>query len=263
MTTPSQQLQRVVVRMLYDPQLVLAVYANPSVALADLALDDRMLGWLTAPDRRAWTVDRERRSRSLAALIEEYPLVTAMFGARDAFMSSAIFHRCVQAGEPLAVAYGDYLAETLGAGAETWPLSIERAMAALRRPMDCVDSDSGASDGSEGYRLASDWACVRTWDGAMEAYGAEASATGTKGVKVWQPLGESADSFILVNHTAQAGMDMSGASEPLGLLLLAARTGASLDTLVDVAAHFECDRPETQELLDELVADGLLVRCNA
>ncbi len=51
------QLQRVVVRMLHDPELVDRVYADPDAALADVDLTADERSWLVAPDRRSWATD--------------------------------------------------------------------------------------------------------------------------------------------------------------------------------------------------------------
>ena len=63
--------QRVVVRMLFDPRFRDAVYAEPAAALAatDLTAEER--GWVVRPDRRAYATDVTRHARALLALAEE------------------------------------------------------------------------------------------------------------------------------------------------------------------------------------------------
>ena len=72
----AQALQRVVVRMLYDPALVDAVYGGAPVE----GLDAPGRAHLIRVDRRAWATDPYRRSRSLKALIEEMPVSAALAG---------------------------------------------------------------------------------------------------------------------------------------------------------------------------------------
>ncbi|MCA9557117.1 MAG: hypothetical protein KC583_01025, partial [Myxococcales bacterium] len=109
-------LQRVVVRMLYDPALVEAVYADADAALADEPLSEAERAWLVAPDRRRWRADPHRRARTLQALLEEYPAAGARvaraegLAALDAFFSSPAFHGCVQRRGSLADTFGDFLA---------------------------------------------------------------------------------------------------------------------------------------------------------
>ena len=56
-----QQLQRMIVRMMYDPNLVEEVYSGNPVD----GLDDHARDLLCASDRRAWGSDPYRRARSL------------------------------------------------------------------------------------------------------------------------------------------------------------------------------------------------------
>ena len=61
------QLQRVVVRMLYDPALVAQIFADAATALRDEDLTDQERRWLVEADRRAYAVDPLRRTRTLAS----------------------------------------------------------------------------------------------------------------------------------------------------------------------------------------------------
>ena len=57
------QLQRVVVRMLYDPAFVAQIFADATTALRDEDLTDQERRWLVEVDRRAYAVDPLRRTR--------------------------------------------------------------------------------------------------------------------------------------------------------------------------------------------------------
>ena len=121
-----QALQRVVVRMLYDPKLVEAVYSNAPVP----GLDDEGRNHLMCIDRRAWATDPYRRSRTLQALIEELPVSAALAGIHrlDAFFSSTAFHHAVQQRQALVLAFADWLEPKVGAVA-----GLERAIARARQ----------------------------------------------------------------------------------------------------------------------------------
>src|SRR5688572_15009131 len=71
-------LQRVVVRLLFDPEFVERVYADPDRALQglDLSADERRL--VVAPDRRAYGTDATRRNRALTELVREFPAASAV-----------------------------------------------------------------------------------------------------------------------------------------------------------------------------------------
>ena len=120
-----QALQRVAVRMFYDPSFVDRVYADPRAATADCELDDRERAWLVRPDRRAWGVDPLRAARSLTTLVEEFPVATARWittrvdgpgegrpvGAPSPlqFFSDPVFHEGMQRGASLAALYARWL----------------------------------------------------------------------------------------------------------------------------------------------------------
>lgn len=124
----AQALQRVVVRMLHDPDLARAT------AGADLSASER--GWIEAVDPRRWRADAMRRYRVLHALIDEYPVSAAQIvrGAGvacfDRFFEGPWFHRTVQARGVLALAFGAWLQSR----PEAAPFAgIERAIAQVRR----------------------------------------------------------------------------------------------------------------------------------
>ena len=141
----SQALQRVLVRMLYDPAFADRIYAEPKQALAGLSLSSAEKGWLLRPDRRAFSTDPYRRGRGLQGVLEEYPSTCALAVAAgigwdelDAFFTSELFHDGIQRGRSLALTFGGHLFELAGTHAdrEPWlePLArLERGLARVRR----------------------------------------------------------------------------------------------------------------------------------
>lgn len=145
---------RVMVRMLYDAEFTRAVYSDRDASLAGIDLAPAERAWLVAPDPRAWRTDGLRRSRSLAGLIEEFPVASAFAlrrgregvarldsGSLDAFFSHAIFHRCLQEGGSMVFAFGRYLEEPSLGGVASDPriaplARLEAAIARLRRIRD-------------------------------------------------------------------------------------------------------------------------------
>lgn len=168
-------LQRVYVRMLFDPAFVARVHANPSAALEGAGLNERERGWLLACDRRLFTADPLRRRRTLKGLLEEYRASSALAVAAgrrlavlDAFFSSECFHDSVQRRGSMALAYGDYLAG-LGLDPRVAPVSrIERAIAAARRgPVSA--RKVAAFDPVAAYRVAPHVALARVPSDALAA----------------------------------------------------------------------------------------------
>ena len=138
-------LQRVMVRMLYDPEFASTVLADPSRALADVTLTAEEQGWLLGPDPRAWRVDSERPARSLASLLQRYP-TSAALAVRSSggverllrFFGSSRFHQSIQSRGSMAIAFGDFLADLVESGEiadrRVLPLArLEQAIAELHR----------------------------------------------------------------------------------------------------------------------------------
>lgn len=169
--SPFVAMQRVVVRMLFDPVFVEQVYANPDAALAGLELDNGLVEQLLTNDRRLWNADRMRRRRALHILIEEFKVAStlAMHEGRslsllDAFFSSAPFHQAVQLRGYMAIAYVAYLESLLQAGTLSSPhlvaaLRLEAAMARSRRLL--RDALRGVDPVAERARArkGSQWLC--------------------------------------------------------------------------------------------------------
>ncbi len=137
-------LQRIMVRMLFDPAYATRVVEQPRDALAGEDLTEEERSWLGRPDPRAWRTDPERPLRTLTVLLQEFPaaaaLVVAAAGAEPlrAFFASPGFHKVITRRGSAAMAFGDYLVE-LASGESIGdpriaPLALlEAAIARLRR----------------------------------------------------------------------------------------------------------------------------------
>lgn len=109
-------LERVYVRMLFDPAFADRVYEDAEAALSGLDLDAGERAQLVAVDRRAWGHDPLRRYRTLRTLAEEYKASTTIalaatrsLAALDAFFSSPEFHGAVQERGSMALAFAAFL----------------------------------------------------------------------------------------------------------------------------------------------------------
>lgn len=111
-----QDLQRVSMRLLFDPVFVAQVYSGE----ADLSswINETERQWLLAVDRRAWTVDHQRGQRALRALFDEFKGSTTLalnhtrsLASLHTFFQSAHFHDAVQSRGSLAQGYAAFLAE--------------------------------------------------------------------------------------------------------------------------------------------------------
>lgn len=234
-------LQRVAVRMLYDPTFQKSVYADTASALAGLDLTAEERAWIAKPDPRAWRTDSNRRTRSLVAMIEEYPASVAAsedgVGSLDAFFSSKAFHTCVQEGGSLADAFGWWLEKRGGVAGEI--AKLERAGAWLRR----VPAPGVAPAGSV---VRSAWiAMVGVREGTLLAM------RGTK------PSASKAEENVLVVRNAAGEISMEVLPDALAALLAA--TPCSRADLLALGRKLGADPGEDEEIVGELLADGVLL----
>lgn len=290
-------LQRVVVRMLWDPEFVARVYATPEVALAADELDPDEIAWLTKPDRRAWATDPQRRARTLHGLLEEFPASGALAANHerglfvlDRFFSSTTFHAAVRDGFSLALAFGAYLAREVS-GAVSDPrvralASVEGALASIRRspklPPGMIPfkgkpaagrvtlrPDAALFDAPAGSAalLAEITRRLALHPGGIVAAIAERACD----LRALPALGADHQPVTLLALPSaaapgaalpQSGADAFSLEElpaALAALLRAAAGGALAEDLLAIARREGADPGEDREILDGLIADGLLI----
>jgi hypothetical protein len=256
------ELQRVAVRMLFDAAFADAVYRDPEGALPNVPAEQR--AWLVRPDRRAWGADPLRRWRALTGLLEEYPAAGALarrargVDALDAFFSSATFHDCVQGRGSLALAFGDFLAAMPDART-TAVARVERAVARSRRPAPPTRGDYALAPGVEVLVVPVGTLALYQLVGAHLAAHPEGvvAAVAAGALPAHLPdLGLESEALIV--ERGAEGIGVSEAGEALVALLAAARGGAAREALLAVARAHGCEPGEDADVVDGLVAEGLL-----
>lgn len=135
MTVPI--LQKVIVRMLFDPHLVDRVYDDPEEALLGLELSMAERQLLVRSDQRRWRADPLRSARNLHALAAEYMVSTHLYCHQQPlaslmpFYQSPEFHHCIMEGTSLAVEFGRWM---MGHADEFSPMiKLETIIAERRR----------------------------------------------------------------------------------------------------------------------------------
>jgi hypothetical protein len=244
------------IRLLHDPTFAATLRADADRALAGVDVTALERTWLTQAAPAAWRTDPDRPARVLGALVEEYPLTTRLGPDRAAgFFASAEFHDAVQARGSLAVAFGIYLGRDATDLDRDAPdprvralAALERAIAEIRRTRVPLRVTTGMR-----LRLAPEVRVLRVPSGTLDL--AAALRTGDPG----GTLGAEEEA-VLVLRTTPDGDVMLEALEPgLAALLERADPGATHDDLRAVARHHGADPGEDQDILDRLIADGLLV----
>lgn len=243
-------LQRVIVRMLYDPAFADRVYEEGA---PEITAEER--GWIVTADRRAWRADPHRRARSLAALLEEYPATAAQSGdprALDAFFSSARFHATIRDGESLAISFGEWLAEEPSRREiATLETAVARARRARRRkPGDRLALPAGA-------------ALLQTREGLLERYETVLRALGSDPVPALLERKPPPD-LPPWSNDLQWLLVVPGAIHPLPPPLARAVAPAgepmTREQILTRLREEGAEEGDDVEILEELVRDGILVK---
>ena len=247
-----QALQRVVVRMLYDPGLVEAVHAGTPVE----GLDDAGRAHLVRIDRRAWATDAYRRSRTLQALIEELPVSSARAGIDqlDAFFSSEDFHSAVQERRAMVLAFARWLEPQVGDIAR-----LEGAIARARQQSPRTGSGLCMAVGVSAVSLPE--GLFSWWQEAKGQLGpTPLCALLESPVELGTPPAGPSTEHYLLDRGSDGGIQLGGGSASLVGLLCAADSPISLEALADRAVALGAEPSEVSEIIQGLVLDGLLIQ---
>lgn len=248
----SVALQRVIVRMLFDPRFVERVYGGEPVP----ELDARSRELLLAVDRGAWGTDPHRRARALTALLEELPASAALAGVErlDAFFSSPVFHRAIQARQSLVAAFGGWILPLAGPVA-----TLESAVAAARR--DRRPSPGPGLVRAPGVRV------IRVRGGTLERYQQvrralgpdplRSLASGAVALGVLPPL--IGEEILLIERDGEGGYQLGELPDALAQLIERAGRACPREALLAEARALGAEPGEDAEIIDGLVQDGILV----
>ena len=138
--------QRVFVRMQYDPAFASRVLAGEENTLNGIELSSSESRWLATIDPRALRTDPLRRRRTLRTITEEFKITsTLVLGARrslaflESYFESHAFHDAVMQRAPIVAAFGHFVEAALEAlECPQLPdvLRFEQAMVEARRAAD-------------------------------------------------------------------------------------------------------------------------------
>lgn len=240
-------LRRMMIRLLHDPVLAATLYADPERALAGVDLTATERGWLTAQPRVAWHTDPARPARVLAALAEEFPTTVALAPDHAAdFPRSPEFHAAIQQRGSLALGFGDYLARTPEPRVRALA-RLERAIASVRRaPPRPAVSAAGR------LRLAPHVVVVRGPSGALALLDAARAGRTTAA------LGPDDEAVLVAGAPGGGDVTLELLEPALTALLIHAADGCPRDALLAEARRHGAAPGEDAEIVDRLVADGLL-----
>jgi hypothetical protein len=237
------------IRLLHDPTFAATLRADPDRALAGVDLTASERTWLGEATPAAWRTDPGRPTRVLAALVEEYPLTTRLVADRAAgFFAAPEFHDAVQTRGSLALALGTYLGRDASDPRVRALAALERAIAEVRRarPLATVTSVTH-------LRLASRARVVRLPAGTLDL------ATALRAEERSDGLGVGEEAVLVLGAAPDGAVTVEALEPELAALLERAATGARREELQTVARLQGAEDGEVDQILDQLISDGLLV----
>lgn len=249
------------IRLLHDPSFAARVHADPARALAGVDLTAVERAWLVAVPAAAWRTDPERPLRVFGALADEYPATCAL--AADhvaAFFASDEFHAAVQERGSLALAFGAHALRAADPRARA-VASLEQAIASVRRasrdsrPATPSTDAPPAPAATDRLRLAARVRVLHVPAGALALL-----AAARAGHAPLPELGAADEPVLVVAASADAEVTVEPLTPALAALLERATGGASRAGLLATARTLGAGGNEDAEIVDGLVADGLLVR---
>ena len=281
-------LQRVVVRMMYDPAFRQRVYANPERALCDVPLTPQERQWLVTPKPSAYGADAYRSSRALTGLLEEFPVAGALavrlprgMQRLQQFFATPAFHQCVQARGSMAAAFGTYLGSAAfrsrNVASEMAPIAaVETGIAHVRRAPSPLTPPTAPTTAETRLGLAPWVALLTVPPDTLERYRTLLASLRQHGRSLVEavldtqhrlPPGPTlrgkATAFVLVSHVPGSdGPSLESLTEELGKLLTAAKTPMRLGELCALVEAMGGEPEEAREVIDGLVDDRILNPCH-
>lgn len=263
-------LQRVIVRMMFDPEFCKQIFQNSARTLDGVDVSDNEREWLTQPDARAYGTDPHFAARTLLGLLGEYP-VSGAIGVRTGaplqrFFSSNRLHGSVQNGTSLALAFGAWLQNEprIKDARVRESARIEHAMAELRR-------GHGQPVGTE-ISLGASVNLTHTAAGALGLFQQVGSALGTQSINAAErainprhPLTIGAleagpKQCLLLEKHPDGNIALEVLSDALAALLKKARAGCTYTEMLAEARNQGADPGEDNEIVDDLIGQSLLSR---
>lgn len=234
----ARDLQHQLVERLFAPGLDAPVPA----ALADV-------------DARAFRTDPLRQRRLVGSLLEEYPASIAVVGlpAVDTFFASPEWRACIRERGSLGLTFGEWVTGHAGALAR-----LELTVARARRARAASRRDGRLRLPATAELLVLPHGAYSAWEALHAAHGPALPERVAAGLRARRPEEGEASEWIFVRVNAQ-GCAVEALPDAVGELLASVGDGGTRAAVVAEAVALGAPLDEAGDIVDGLLADGLLV----
>ena len=264
----AKDLQKIVVRMLFDQTFCDSIYKDPTAVLGELPIAAKTYEWLRRADRRRWHVDTLRCARTLSVLLEEYPASAVLYARHRSltsmlsFFSSKFFHDAIMDEVPLPLAFGSWLETSVFVDSSM--VKLELAIARRRRLIPHAGNQSP-------YCLSPTTELLSLEEGTLLRYQKikatlpsdpqdmvkHLMALSTRQDISKRPRSTKTEEFVIVDLSPNGGIGDS--SEELYRWLSHFGDGLTHGEMVAMSLTLGLQHNDSLSLLQEMAADGLLI----
>ena len=262
--------QRMLIRLLFDPDLVERIHHTPENVMGWESLSDEEKKDILSQDKRLFRADPHLRARHLQAYLREFPL-SVFFQSEgqvwklQQFFSSEEYHLAIHEWSSVLAAFKRYL--TREASEELRPLiEFENELCRCRQQHGLSSEDTGS------WCLRRGNLVFKGPEGFCEAYNRVLIQHGLTGssiiekmavphAHVWKPH-DGSPCWILLERQEDGSIQMGEVPHEMGELLNKASTPIAERLFVESALQLGADDAnEALEILLSFEGEGLIVRC--
>ena len=265
----SAATQRMLVRLLFDPELLAAVHQEPDKVSGWSALTKSEQEDLLSQDQRLFRADPHLRARHLQAYLKEFPASVFFYTGGQAwklqnFFSSPEFHGAVEAWTSVLEGFGRFLMRTA-------PEKL-KALIEFESQLSKCRQESALPKGSSGdWCLGPGIRVFKAREGMCEHYSKLVQHHRLTGPSVVEKLATPHDhswenqsgtsTFVLLERQPDGGIHTSEVPYELGELLNKTMTPVPDRKLIREAIALGADdENEAREILESFREEGLLIR---
>ena len=265
----SRATQRMLVRLLFDPDLLTTVHQHPDSVSGWSELTKTEQADILNQDRRLFRADPHLRARHLQAYLKEFPASVFFYTSGQAwklqkFFSSSEFHEAVEQWTSILGGFQKFLLRRA-------PENLKELIEFESQLCICRQERSNSKGSPGDWCLAQGILIFESREGMCEEYSTLLQRHHLTGPSVIEQLAtphdqtwenhSAAPALVLLERQPDGGIHTSEVPSALGELLRTATSPVSDSELITKAIMLGADdENEAREIIESFREEGLLVR---